>query len=193
MADVQTSVGRIDTDSGSTSESCPATHLASDALTQIVAGLASIPRVVTDETGGLSTEPRSLRLIATDSYDVWLITWPPGSGIDEHDHGDSMSVLKVVSGCLIDTGETGEIVVGTDNSLVTPPGQRHRLHNPLPIEATTVHAYSPPLEAMTYYPGRQARDQHPAGRALMSEIRRIHRSGAEATSVSRAPVGEATG
>src|ERR1700722_142702 len=52
--------------------------LSFDALRSIASGLAwaqkPLPRDIRDPAGA-----RSRRLIATTLYDVWLITWPPGS------------------------------------------------------------------------------------------------------------------
>src|SRR5580658_7922923 len=46
--------------------------------------------------------PGALRLLATDHYDVWLVTWPPGSGRDFHGHGPVRSVLHVLDGELVE-------------------------------------------------------------------------------------------
>src|ERR1039458_3892172 len=74
-----------------------------ESLEAIADGLARIDRIVPLAEGGDATAARSLRLIATTAYDVWLITWPPGSGIGWHDHGSSASVTRVVSGALVET------------------------------------------------------------------------------------------
>lgn len=127
--------------------------LSLDALTDIAAGLARIDRSV-PETGSCDS-PRSMRLIGTPAYDVWLITWPSGTGLSHHDHGRSTSVLQVVSGSLVEIqaggsepGKTRLLRPGCASTL-TPPGF-HELWNPDRLEATSVHVYSPPLEAVGY-------------------------------------------
>jgi Cysteine dioxygenase type I len=125
-----------------------------DALTDIAAGLACIDRSV-PPTGSVDS-PRSMRLIGTTAYDVWLISWPPGTGLSHHDHGRATSVLQVVSGSLVEIqvdpgsgpGKTGLLRPGCASTL-TPPGC-HELWNADGVEATSVHVYSPPLEAVGY-------------------------------------------
>ena len=127
--------------------------LSLDALTDIAAGLAQIDRSV--PATGSSDAPRSIRLIGTPAYDVWLITWPPGTGLSHHDHGRSTSVLQVVSGSLVEIqaggpepGKTRLLRPGCASTL-SPPGF-HELWNPDRVEATSVHVYSPPLQAVGY-------------------------------------------
>lgn len=124
-----------------------------DALKDIAAGLARIDRAV-PETGSSDT-PRSVRLIGTPAYDVWLLTWPAGTGLSHHDHGRSTSVLQVVSGSLVEiqagdswAGRTRLLRPGCASTLAPPAF--HELWNPDPTEATSVHVYSPPLESVGY-------------------------------------------
>jgi hypothetical protein len=124
-----------------------------DALADIAAGLARIDRSV--PLSGHSDSPRSMRLIGTPAYDVWLISWPAGTGLSHHDHGGSTSVLQVVSGSLVEIQAGGE---GAGKTVLLRPGcastlappSFHELWNPGEGEATSVHVYSPPLEAVRY-------------------------------------------
>lgn len=159
---------------------CPGSTLSLDAMGDIAAGLARVDRAVTLGDGPTDS-PRSLRLIATESYDVWLVTWPPGSGIEEHDHGDAVSVMHMVSGCLVEE-QAGKVrPLTADTSAATAPHGPHRLWNPLPQMATSIHVYSPPLKEMTYWSTLVTRALHPAGSGIESRPRPIRHQPAEAS------------
>ena len=94
-------------------------------------------------------------LLSTDSYDAWLIHWPPGTGIAAHDHGGSTGAFAVVSGVLDED-------VGMDEHTTTRrlhPGESvvfrgdhvHAVVNRGETGATSVHVYAPPLRAMAFY------------------------------------------
>lgn len=42
------------------------------------------------------------RVIAGESYDLWLIRWGPRSGTSLHDHAGSVGALHVISGRLVE-------------------------------------------------------------------------------------------
>ena len=99
----------------------------------------------------------------TDAYEVWLIGWMQGQGVDMHDHGGSAGVLAVAEGALTERrpGRNSErLAAGTherlDRTVV------HEVINLEPTPATSIHVYSPPLVAMGYY------DEH-GERALLLE------------------------
>lgn len=123
-----------------------------DALCDIAAGLARVERSVPPSE---SAGPRSMRLIGTPAYDVWLITWPPGTALAQHDHGRSTSVLQVVSGSLVEVqaGGGGARILRPGCASTLVPPAFHELWNPEPGEVTSVHVYSPPLEAVGYPSG----------------------------------------
>jgi mannose-6-phosphate isomerase-like protein (cupin superfamily) len=160
--------------------------LSEEALVCIAAGLASVDRFVPGHEGGDYWSPRYIRLIATDAYDVWLITWPAHSGIDEHDHADATSVMRVVSGRITECTPTGSRLLGPDVSVVVPPHTPHRLRNESLDECTTVHVYSPSLEALKYGVSDLSRVLHPAGATFEPRIRRITPSRAEASAKGHA-------
>lgn len=114
----------------------------------------------------------SLRLHADDHLDVWLISWTTDQGAELHDHGGSIGALTVVRGALTEWRWTA----GSDDDGTCPaeelhargPGLRRRVLDPghsvafglghvhdvtnRALEtAVSVHAYSPPLSAMSYY------------------------------------------
>ncbi|MEZ0342965.1 cysteine dioxygenase family protein [Mycobacterium sp. pV006] len=112
--------------------------------------------------GGLPRADRWFtRLHGNDELDVWLISWVPERATELHDHGGSLGALTVVSGALRETRWDGEAL--RDRTLVAgdqaafPLGWVHDVvwHRDSvtvsPAPTLSVHAYSPPLTAMSYY------------------------------------------
>lgn len=108
--------------------------------------------------GGLPTEGRWFtRLHADDDLDVWLISWARGHTTELHDHGGSLGALTVLAGSLhelrwngsglhrrrLDAGDQAAFPLGWVHD-VTAAGDDWP-------ETLSVHAYSPPLTAMSYY------------------------------------------
>src|SRR6185437_8576016 len=109
--------------------------------------------------------------------DVWLISWVPGHATELHDHGGSLGALTVLSGSLnefrwdgrrlrrrrLDAGDQAGFPLGWVHDVVWAPRPvPSRVAGPAvtsgtsgasgPIQPTlSVHAYSPPLTAMSYY------------------------------------------
>jgi hypothetical protein len=107
-------------------------------------------------------ERRFELLELTDDFDIWAIHWPQGRGLDLHDHGGAAGALWVVEGSLeehyIGVGATvarRSIVAG--GGAAFGPSYVHDVVNVETTPATSVHAYSPPLESMTFY-RRDGRD-----------------------------------
>lgn len=112
---------------------------------------------------GLPTDERwYARVHGDDELDIWLISWVPGRATELHDHGGSLGALTVVSGALAETRWDGEklrqrrLVAGDQTAF--PLGWVHDVvwapsdALQTPQEPTlSVHAYSPPLTAMSYY------------------------------------------
>jgi hypothetical protein len=121
--------------------------------------------------GGVPTDERwYTRLHGDDELDVWLISWVPESSTELHDHAGSLGALTVVSGSLVENRWDGEALrrrrLGAGDQAGFPLGWVHDVFwappsTPTPIVATaptpvpgptlSVHAYSPPLTAMSYY------------------------------------------
>jgi len=114
----------------------------------------------------------SRRLHADPHLDVWLISWATDQAAELHDHGGSIGALTVVRGSLTEWRWTA----GSDDDGTCPaeelpargPGLRrraldpgrsvafglghvHDVSNRAAETAVSVHAYSPPLSAMSYY------------------------------------------
>jgi Cysteine dioxygenase type I len=101
------------------------------------------------------------RLRGDDEIDVWLISWAIGLPTELHDHGGSLGALTVLSGALdefrwdgrglrrrrLEAGDQASFPLGWVHDVVGVRPSR-----PVAIEPTlSVHAYSPPLTAMSYY------------------------------------------
>jgi hypothetical protein len=111
--------------------------------------------------GGPPTADRWFtRLHGDDELDVWLISWVPDKSTELHDHCGSLGALTVVSGALAETRWDGNrlrrrhLVAGDQAAF--PLGWVHdvtwsRETVTLAGPTLSVHAYSPPLTAMSYY------------------------------------------
>jgi hypothetical protein len=98
------------------------------------------------------------RVAADADHDVWLIGWDSFQGVELHDHGGAAGVLYVVDGTLQETsaarGRPGRL---TEQTLAVGTAREfgadhvHRVVNPSARPATSLHLYSPPLEAMEFY------------------------------------------
>jgi hypothetical protein len=90
------------------------------------------------------------RLALTEQVEVWLIGWAVGQGTRPHDHGGASGAFTVLQGRLAETYRDGagplrRDVVGPRAGSVFGPHRLHVVANPGPADATSVHAYSPPL------------------------------------------------
>ena len=113
--------------------------------------------------GGIPESQRWFtRIHGDEELDVWLISWVPGHPTELHDHGGSLGALTVVSGSLseyrwdgrdlrrrrLDAGDQAGFPLGWVHDVVWTPERDLSA----PVSPTlSVHAYSPPLTAMSYY------------------------------------------
>jgi hypothetical protein len=120
------------------------------------------------EGGAPESERWFTRLHGADELDVWLISWVPGRATELHDHGGSLGALTVLSGSLnefrwdgrglrrrrLDAGDQAGFPLGWVHDVVWAPRPVTGLVTVIggPVQPTlSVHAYSPPLTAMSYY------------------------------------------
>jgi predicted metal-dependent enzyme (double-stranded beta helix superfamily) len=102
------------------------------------------------------TERRYELLELTDDLEIWAIHWPQGQGLELHDHGGSVGALWVVEGSLEEHYVSPDQTLAR-RSIVTGGGAAfgptyiHDVVNAETAPATSVHAYSPPMAAMTFY------------------------------------------
>lgn len=94
-----------------------------------------------------------LRILSTESYDVWLLRWPAGTAVSPHHHGDSEAAFVVSSGALEETRwrdcrrEVRQLTSGQGATV-----ERGMVHDvAAPVEALSVHVYSPPLARMAFF------------------------------------------
>ncbi len=115
------------------------------------------------------------RLLSDDEVDVWLISWTPGKSTELHDHAGSLGALTVLSGALsefrwngtelrrriLTAGDQASFPIGWVHDVMRAPAAAGdclqvapdgTADSAGPLEPTlSVHAYSPPLTAMSYY------------------------------------------
>ena len=89
-----------------------------------------------------------------------MISWLPGQATGFHDHGGSAGAFAVVWGTLVErrvvgASTTGQVLakpVGAGGARAFGPRYIHDVRNAAAASvAVSVHAYSPPLPAMTRY------------------------------------------
>jgi hypothetical protein len=134
-------------------------------LSDIAAGLAcscSMTRDGQDEFEGIERKGRDLRrfarLLHTAGYEVWLIAWEAAADLELHDHGGSQGAFQVVDGALVEAhsdlvepAPLQTLLIGAGEGREVTPTRVHRVWNPGPERAVSVHVYSPPLSSMTFY------------------------------------------
>jgi Cysteine dioxygenase type I len=140
-------------------------HATDQAADQVLSGRCDhlLPK------GGIPESKRWFtRIHGDDELDVWLISWVPGHPTELHDHGGSLGALTVVSGSLnefrwdgrglrrrrLDAGDQAGFPLGWVHDVVWAPRPvpDRGTAAVLPVQPTlSVHAYSPPLTAMSYY------------------------------------------
>jgi quercetin dioxygenase-like cupin family protein len=101
-----------------------------------------------------SCERRAMRVFLGPDHDVWLLRWPPGTRVTPHDHGDSVGAFSVLEGALIELRWRDSI---PDRRLVVPGEavcvERGVVHDVVATRRVSysLHAYSPPLDTMSFY------------------------------------------
>jgi rhodanese-related sulfurtransferase len=97
-----------------------------------------------------------LPLHRSSSCDVWLLAWERGQDTDWHDHGGSSGSFAVAEGSLteqyrVPSGRLSRRRLAEGQAVAFGPGHVHDVAHGGHGSATSIHAYSPPLVAMTYY------------------------------------------
>lgn len=99
----------------------------------------------------------SLPLHRSNSCDVWLLAWERGQDTDWHDHGGSSGSLAVADGSLLEQYRvpSGRRLarrrLAAGEAVAFGPGHVHDVAHGGAGSSISIHAYSPPLSAMTYY------------------------------------------
>ncbi|MCW2688880.1 MAG: cysteine dioxygenase type [Mycobacterium sp.] len=101
------------------------------------------------------------RIYGDDELDIWLISWVPDHSTELHDHGGSLGALTLLSGSLdefrwdgeqlrrrrLNAGDQAGFPLGWVHDVIWAPDKAPSIITP----TLSVHAYSPPLTAMSYY------------------------------------------
>ena len=98
------------------------------------------------------------RLYGDDELDIWLISWVQDRSTELHDHGGSLGALTLLSGSLHEFRWDGEALrhrrLDAGDQAAFPLGWVHDVGwapTASDVPTLSVHAYSPPLTAMSYY------------------------------------------
>jgi rhodanese-related sulfurtransferase len=68
-----------------------------------------------------------IRLLTTDDYELWLISWPVGAATDWHDHGPSAGAFTVLRGSLTEHTFDGGTACSTPSRSSRSPRKRKRV------------------------------------------------------------------
>ncbi|OON71298.1 cysteine dioxygenase [Streptomyces tsukubensis] len=98
------------------------------------------------------------RLRTGPGYEVWLLSWVPGQGSGNHDHGRSSGVLTVLDGELTEHSARGVRTLRAGTQRVFAPGYAHDVHNDSLGPAVSLHVYFPGLTEMPMHAARCATD-----------------------------------
>jgi hypothetical protein len=97
---------------------------------------------------------------ASETFEAWIIGWPPGGVIALHDHGNSSGAVVVASGALVETYLTEDVDesfrsqvrrMPTGSSWNMTERYVHDMVNDTDTPAVSVHVYAPRLTSMTHY------------------------------------------
>jgi rhodanese-related sulfurtransferase/predicted metal-dependent enzyme (double-stranded beta helix superfamily) len=98
------------------------------------------------------------QVVLTDAIEVWLIGWTPGQFTPPHDHGGAQGSFAVTAGDLVedvydggDLVHTGRFVHAAGSAVGFDAGHVHRVANEGRVNATSIHAYSPPGMPMRHH------------------------------------------
>ena len=118
---------------------------------------------------------RTYQLLHRDAdVEVYLVCWMPGHDTGFHDHDHSAAAIAVVDGAIVEerlaiTGAVKRTLSNGDTVTIAREAI-HRVRHAGEGPATTLHAYSPPLERVGTYQiaedGALLRHPRPAETAL---------------------------
>jgi predicted metal-dependent enzyme (double-stranded beta helix superfamily) len=131
----------------------PSSPLASNALADIATGIARAQTWWRQHAHHDPGGRRPVRLLATDAYEVWVIGWTAGQGVELHDHGASAGALLVVEGelaelALLPDGTLRRTALRPGSVKELPVGLVHDVVATTAANTTSIHVYSPPLTTM---------------------------------------------
>lgn len=95
---------------------------------------------------------RHVLIHESENCNVWMIEWPPGTGLDWHDHGGSHAQITVIEGILTNTTKSygpelsGEYMRGGHFHVFGKT--KHKIVNRQKDIALSIHVYTPPLRVV---------------------------------------------
>lgn len=116
-----------------------------------------VPRLGAHGGSGQPDRRWYVRLERTDDYEVWLLGWNHVQATDFHDHGGSSGAVVVAAGALVERRpvaqgrRAAQRMLRRGETVSFGPEAVHDVTNAGLGPSLSVHAYSPPLESMTYY------------------------------------------
>lgn len=127
-------------------------------LLDIAVGLAEVPGLWRDHLGDGSAH-RAVRLLATESYEAWVVSWADDGLVDVHDHGSSSGAVVVVSGALtlLDGRGRKRRTLAPGSAVHLPVGTPHDFVAVGSEPSASVHVFSPPLSSLGAYDATGAR------------------------------------
>ena len=100
------------------------------------------------------TERTWTRVRTTRDLELWLISWPPGTHTDWHDHGSASGAFTVLDGTLVEHSWDGALRLrdlAAGQTRAFGAGHVHDVWNVSGQPALSLHAYTPRLLSMTRY------------------------------------------
>jgi len=96
------------------------------------------------------------RLYRSDVVEVWVIGWERDQQTEWHDHGGSSGAFWVAAGELVEgyrlpSGRLRQRTHAAGSGVAFGPTYAHNVWRAEAGPAFSIHAYSPPLDVMTYY------------------------------------------
>jgi predicted metal-dependent enzyme (double-stranded beta helix superfamily) len=126
-------------------------------LRRIVERIANSPDIWLSSVRFDLSDRYCQRLRRDPDHEVWLICWDLGQDTLLHDHGGSAGAFAVAQGGLVeDYGSVGRPELRTrrhlaGSSVAFGVDYVHNLVNVGLRPTVSIHAYSPPLQAMNFY------------------------------------------
>jgi len=100
------------------------------------------------------TERQWSRLLVDEHFELWLISWPPGTSTGWHDHGTARGAFTTLQGRLTEDSWDGRVQrrwLAEGDAWAFPAGHVHDVRNERRRPALSLHAYTPRLTTMTRY------------------------------------------
>lgn len=126
-------------------------------LERVVADLAGTPGLWRRHVRHSATERMYARLHLSEMLEVWLICWSQEQSTGYHDHDGSRGAVAVVDGALeelrllIGGERRGPIRYDAGGGFSFGASHIHDVRQVGAEPATSLHAYSPPLNRMGFY------------------------------------------